>query len=306
MIFDLRLDGKQLAPMLSAYDIALHEMSADDRTFSASTDPSLLETLVRLARDAEAKGVSSFGLVDAFRVYYVRHMRGARCEDNVGAKGAGLRLRDIAESFNSDLRPISDPQGRQIRAVSPEEMQPGKAEGHPKVYEFWSKPETEKLLVGLKHLRSGTPEQQAANGKKEPRQDGLAQFLTVEQRSVLSWQTEAREYLNEVESWNKDHDETDENYFHQVCFIYTPLIELVPPGELWDNVLESYISFLKQSVVEKDSPPEWYLEVNRLLELSEAEPAAREKVLEMVKAKGDLVMSMFVDLQPLTGPRSQR
>ena len=87
------------------------------------------------------------------------------------------------------------------------------------------------------------------------------------------------EYLNEVESWNKDHDETDENYFHQVCFIYVPLLELVPPGELWDNVLLSYISFLKQSMVEKESPPEWYLEVDRLLELRDAETGGSGKGL---------------------------
>ena len=112
------------------------------------------------------------------------------------------------------------------------------------------------------------------------------------------------EYLNEVESWNKDHDETDENYFHQVCFIYVPLLELVPPGELWDNVLLSYISFLKQSMVEKESPPEWYLEVDRLLELRDAEPEVREKVWAMVKAKGDLIMSMYVDLERMTGGRA--
>jgi hypothetical protein len=260
MIVDLQLDGKRLAPVLSAYSTALHEMSSDDRAFSAATHQGLLDALTRLAKDSETKGISSFGLVDAFRAYYVRQMRGARCEDNLGAEGAGLMLQRIAESFNSDLRTIADPEGKQIRPIQPDELQARKVDGHPTVYEFWSKPETQKLLMDLKHLRSGTPEQLEANKKKGLRPDGMAQYLTVEQRCALSWQMEAREYLNEVESWNKDHDETDENYFHQVCFIYVPLLELAPPGELWDNVLLSYISFLKQSMVEKESPPEWYLE----------------------------------------------
>jgi hypothetical protein len=160
--------------------------------------------------------------------------------------------------------------------------------------------------MDLKHLRFGTPEQQAENDKKEPRPDRRQQFLTVEQRSTLSWQTEAREYLNEVESWNKDHDETEENYFHEVCFIYTPLLELVPPGELWENVLASYISFLKLSVVEKDSPPEWYLEVSRLIRLDEADSAAQESVWQAMKSKGDIVMSMYVDLERLAGQRTAR
>ena len=159
----------------------------------------------------------------------------------------------------------------------------------------------------LKHLRFGTPEQQEENKKKGPRPDHVAQFLTDEQRSTLPWQIEAREYLNQVESWNKDHDETEENYFHQVCFIYEPLLELVPKGELWDSVLASYISFLKQSAVEKaESARSGTWKSNRLLELRRSEPAVHARISEMVKAKGDMVMSIYVDLERLIGAQSPR
>ena len=57
-------------------------------------------------------------------------------------------------------------------------------------------------------------------------------------------------------------------------------------------------------MVEKESPPEWYLEVDRLLELRDAEPEVRGNVWAMVKAKGDLVMSMYVDLKRMTGGRA--
>ena len=224
-------------------------MSSDDRAFSSSTNPDLLETLVRLARDSEAKGVSSLGLVDAFRVYYVRHMRAARCEDSVDLKETGPMLEHLAE------------------------LHPAKVEGHATVYDFWSKPETEKLLAGIRHLNSAKPEQ----------------------RGKLSWQIEAQDSLNQVQSWNKDHDETEENYFHEVCYIYHPLLELVPEGELLESVLESYIAFLKQSRVERENPPEWYFEVRRLLE------PEREKVWRAVQAKGDLVMSLYVELDGMTG-----
>jgi hypothetical protein len=249
MLLDLRLDGKQLSRLLSAYSSVLHDLSADDRAFSSSTNPDLLETLGRLARDSEAKGVSSLGLVDAFRVYYARHMRAARCEDSVDLKETGPLLEHVGE------------------------LHPAKVEGHATVYDFWSKPETEKLLAGIRHLNSAKPEQ----------------------RGKLSWQIEAQDYLNQVQSWNKDHDETEANYFHEVCYIYHPLLELVPEGELWENVLESYIGFLKQSPVERENPPEWYFEVRRLLE------PEREKVWRTVQAKGDLVMSMIVELDGLTG-----
>lgn len=301
MILDLKLDAKRLSPLLGAYSSALHDLSSDDRAFSSATNVEWLEVLAKLARYAESKGVSSFALANAFRAFFVRQMRGARCEENVDPKDVGPQLQRVAESFNTDLRTIADPEGKQIRAIQADDLHPAKVDGHATVYEFWLNPAGAKLLNHLKHLRFGTPEQQEANDKKGTRSDGRAQFLTVEQRSTLPWQMEAREYLNEVESWNKDHDETNENYFHEVCFIYTPLLELVPPGELWDAVLDSFISFLKQSVVEKESPPEWKMELHRLLELEEAEPAAREKVVRAVQAKGDLVMSMYVELDRLTG-----
>jgi hypothetical protein len=251
MILDLKLDGKRLSPLLSAYSSILHDLSADDRGFSSSMTPELLEALVWLVRDSEAKGVSNPGLVDAFRVYYVRHMRAARCEDSEDLKETGPLLQHVGE------------------------LHPAKVEGHATVYDFWSKRETEKLLAGIKHLNLAKPEQ----------------------RGKLSWQVEARDYLNQVQSWNKDHDETEENYFHEVCYIYHPLLEIVPEGELRDSVLESYISFLKQSRMERDNPPEWYFEVRQLLE------PEREKVWRTVQGKGELVMSMYVELDGLTGAK---
>ncbi len=149
MISNLELDKKQLGPVLGAYSVALHEMSSDPRAFGVWTHSGLVNSLRKLAQDSEATGVSSFGLLDAFRAYYVRGMRSTRCEDD-----REIGLERLAESFNSDLRTIADPEGKQILPIQGDELQPTKVEGHATAYEFWSKPETQKLLKDLKHLRS--------------------------------------------------------------------------------------------------------------------------------------------------------
>jgi hypothetical protein len=74
---------------------------------------------------------------------------------------------------------------------------------------------------------------------------------------------------------------------------------------LWDNVLASYISFLKQSPLAKANAPEWYLEYSRILTLRRDDPV-HGKISEMLKTKGDIVMSMYVDLERLTGALSPR
>ena len=80
-----------------------------------------------------------------------------------------------------------------------------------------------------------TNEQQAINNQKPSRPDGMAQFLTVEQRQDPAWEAQALDFLNEVEKWKGEHDETESNYFDQVCFIYIPLVELMPPGAVRDK-----------------------------------------------------------------------
>jgi hypothetical protein len=82
-------------------------------------------------------------------------MRGARCEDNTDLKVARARIARSAESFNCDLLPLADPEGKQIQATKTDQFQPDKAEGHAEVYLFGSKPETRRLLEDLKCLRIG-------------------------------------------------------------------------------------------------------------------------------------------------------
>ena len=54
----------------------------------------------------------------------------------------------------------------------------------------------------------------------------------------------------------------------------------------------------RRAGIERTNPPEWYMEFHRLLD-QYGDRVKRSKVEEAVKAKGDIVMSMYVDLDRL-------
>ena len=120
----------------------------------------------------------------------------------------------------------------------------------------------------------------------------------MEQRSTPEWQAAAQEFLSRLEKWKQDNDEPAESYFHEVCFIYKELLDIAPPGSLPEHVLHSYIDFLKNSEVEHGSPPEWYLEVSRLMNgATDATSGEISRVKNEMRARGDPVMILLVDVQ---------
>ncbi len=111
-----------------------------------------------------------------------------------------------------------------------------------------------------------------------------------------------RDYLKDLERWSKDHDETEANYFHMASETYGTLIELIPAHDLRGEILRSYIAFLRQSPLERDNPAEWYLEANRLINFHGTSQAERAWIRDEIKASGDLVMSLYIDLDTLAPP----
>jgi len=133
-----------------------------------------------------------------------------------------------------------------------------------KVYEFWSKPAARKVMADYKLLRFGTDEQQALTARRArvPITWPSSDRGTKKHARMASRGAGVSEQTRGVETGQR---RTRESYFHEVCFMYAGLLDIAPSGSLREHVLHSYIDFLKNSEVERGSPPEWYLEVSRLM-----------------------------------------
>lgn len=289
----------ELARLAGAIVNSIQSMNSDDRTFSAAVNRKLMEDLAGFAAQCQRRQYSPGALVAAVRAYLARHLSAAGCGDVTRIEN-GQRP-SLAESFNRMLLPLA---GEGVVApLTPDETKPAAVGEAARVYEFYSKPTARKLMTDYKRLRFGTEEQQSANNLRGPRQDGMAQFLTEEQRSAPEWQAAAQEFLTEVEEWKNDNDEPPAAYFHEVCGIYMGLLDIAPPGALREQVLSSYIIFLKNSEVERNSPPEWWWELSHLMKGTvDASPREAGRIREEIRAKGDPVMILLVDADKLVGP----
>ena len=281
--------------LLATYNGALRQMQADDRTFSIGLHVGGAITGISSLRQAAAnRGLSTYAQSDALRFFLVRHLAAARCADSVEPQGLGRGAVSLVKYFNSDLsKDALNSTGEQVPPITPEEVNPTRVEGRAEVFVYWETPRTKKLLMDMKRLRFG---------------DDLGpKALTSEQRNERAWERSVREFLKDLQRWNSDHEESEANYFHMASIIYHGLIDLIPARDLKTEVLRSYISFLAGSPMRRESPPEWYTHAKRILRgLSDLTPDERAWIREEIKAGGDVVMSVLIDMETLAPPAPRK
>lgn len=183
-----------------------------------------------------------------------------------------------------------------VEPIDIEKLKPESLGGAAEFETFWMNDRSRQIMANYKNLRFGTKEQQAEYNKRPPRQDGLAHFLPEETRRSPEWEARAREHMQDLDKWRRNHSDPETTFFHQMCFQYSAMLAIVPPGPLHQSVIEEYVAALKASPVERESPPEWLLHVARLLK-SSAE--AREEI----RKNGSPAMSLYADLARLTANR---
>jgi len=73
--------------------------------------------------------------------------------------------------------------------------------------------------------------------------------------------------LRQLEDWDGRSETSEIDYFHQKCVLYLALTRIAPAGELGEQVLTSYLNFLNQPAILKESRIEWMLHARELLGL---------------------------------------
>jgi hypothetical protein len=142
-----KVTGDEFQGLVAAFCTSLKAMVADARSFSSTIHP-VQGSVSLLAKECRRKGVSAYGLVDAYRGYLVRHMSASRCGENVDEK-------DLLVDFNGSLRQSAFPAAEGISPIDPDELKPSKTGERAMIYEFWlkeSQPNWD-LLMGVKRDR---------------------------------------------------------------------------------------------------------------------------------------------------------
>jgi len=238
LLLKLKLPAEDFNRMVGAFAARIKEMRADDRTFTGATHHGMGQRIWDLIDAAEKRKGPSYALVEAYRSYLVRHLGAARCADSVGETFQGKVLANTVSLFNQAVR-TRWAGVVHVPSISEEEAKPAKAEGQAEVFQFWETPRTREILMQLRHLRFAD----------------RTQALDEEERRKESWEVEVRDFLRQLETWQKDLGDSPVLHFHRMCYIYRALLDLIPAGVLRRTALASWVSFVGMSPVERDSPP---------------------------------------------------
>jgi hypothetical protein len=294
------LPDEEFGRLVNAYAAVLKSLQVDDRSFTAGTTHGLTQPFFDLVKAQQKVSLPTLPLVEGYRSYLVRHLGSQRCADTAVAQNATTTLGNIIGLFNNSLLAMTRPATAEVPAIKPEELKPaGFIDERAKVYHFWATPASKQLLAEMRALRFGTPEQQEELRKLPRRADGMANYLSEEQRRDPAWEATVRDFLERVERWDPDRAEPPVMYFHQRGNMYLFLIEMIPQGALRDAVMSAFVSFVRQSSLQREDPPQWLVHLRAIMrprDMSAKElAAARAELLRT----GDPVMVMYVRLESM-------
>ena len=301
LITDGKFPDKDTFELLDQWSDTLSKAQFSDRQFFIISW--LFKLTLRAAEGEQAKGHSPENLMRALRSYFVRHASAVRCEDGAWRPfplGPDVpptnNEEDARIMFNSKVAEL----GLSIPPIRPEEIKPAGFAGKVEVTNYLSTDPTDKVwqvMTAAKHLRFGTPEQAAGN-RKNSGASNVPASLTLEQRSTPAWNTEALQFLTQLETWSRELGPEDRGVFVMKAEFYSGLLELAPEGKLHDTMMKSYVNFLVHSRIRQESPPEWaWWGIQKLINSSVV--ADKHKWLDEIEDAGDTTVSLYTRMARL-------
>jgi hypothetical protein len=146
----------------------------------------------------------------------------------------------------------------------------------PKLEHYWQSPAAQQLFQAGQKLRF-TP------------QRGLQ---SASDRSSPEWQQQLADYLGQLDGWTPGLEKSEADYYHQKCDVYQSLVELVPAGPQRDKLLEDYVSFLSDSNLYQQSPVEWFVGPQALMERVQSDGQELRQVFDAFLASGNAVLAL--------------
>ena len=114
-------------------------------------------------------------------------------------------------------------------------------------------------------------------------------------------------FLEQMDDWKPEDEETEADYLHQKCGFYDSLVKLSPPGPLLSNVLRSYALFLRESKMQKERPAQWLHYVKLILQTGKnLKRKDYDEFMNTLNNSGHPVFTLYSDLDRLKSSVGQK
>lgn len=283
-ILSLKTSRAQLQSLLHSFSVALSRISGDDRSFSVPW-ASGAGSIARMAEICKGKKILTDELLESFRAYLVKHITASRCADTAAKSDQRSREAAQIDFFNGNLRFAGYLSKESIRPINDDDIKPAKIEGAAKYYEYWESPKSKALLSRIRKLRF------SPTGKP----------LSDTEKQEAEWQWQLAQSLTDLKSWRADDEKSEADYFHQKCILFNALLEIVPASHTRDDIMYDFVAFVSDSNLQKDSPEEWFLHANAILNKAHSyQGDERSKMLEALSKSKSAVIYLYAELERLT------
>lgn len=111
--------------------------------------------------------------------------------------------------------------------------------------------------------------------------------------SDSEWNNRLADVLRDYVAWHPEGDDIDA--FHQRATVLRALLEIAPPGEDRDRVVETCVEFVSSAAAQQDHPEEWLYQVQLL---SEGSGSDVKKILRLFRASGDPPLVLYALSHP--------
>lgn len=274
-LFKVKTTPEQFEILIDSFTTSLRKMKANARGFAFSTKYSLTALMKYLSqRNTDSKSARSRDLLRAYRTYLVKNLSGTQCSDSL-VTGTKEKPNSMIEAANQLFEsPLTEDD------IKPEKIEPGM-----KVFEYWKNVKTAKLLRNIKELRFGSSQE----------------TLSLEERNKPEWQQKLMKFLEQMNEWKPEDEETEADYLHQRCVLYRGLIDLTPPGPMLSSILQNYALYLRDSKMQKESPLQWLNYVKFLMKIGKNNLKGKDydNFINILGSSGHPVFQLYIDLERL-------
>jgi hypothetical protein len=122
--------------------------------------------------------------------------------------------------------------------------------------------------------------------------DGMNRLTALQDRASSEWRNRLDDLLRDFSSFQPQGGDAD--IFHQRATVFRALLQVTPPGDDQDRIVNLCAAFLRNSGAQRDVPAEFWWQVKTLVE---AARAGKAKMLGAFRASGDPSLVLFAVIQ---------
>ena len=270
LIATAKLSTPQFETVLNAFTARLEAIGLDDRAFGESVLSAQRE-IATLAGRAETLGASRATLARAYRKYLTSHYTAPRCADGSAGRGST----GPAEGFNqSSLR-------GSLAIIEAKELTAKDVDGKLQLDAFWSTPDSERILKAAQALRTSP--------------SGIG--YSVEERQSTDWNQKLQDFLAQLSDWKQTGEESSLDFFHEKATVYESLIDICPPGDGRQRLMNAFVGFLNSGDASGGSAVDWFWHVQNVYRrLRQAGDKDAARLMAAFQNSGNVLLDVYARL----------